>query len=64
MTYFHNSIGLNTSHAHVFLCMVQYTGMMLLEDMASIFLTPYLLLFIVPKVIFILGDFVIWHLRV
>ncbi|XP_045803752.1 autophagy-related protein 9-like [Trifolium pratense] len=27
----------------------QYTGMMLLEDMASIFLTPYLLLFIVPK---------------
>ncbi|RDX67744.1 Autophagy-related protein 9, partial [Mucuna pruriens] len=27
----------------------QYTGMMLLEDMTSIFLTPYLLLFIVPK---------------
>ncbi|XP_058737956.1 autophagy-related protein 9-like isoform X1 [Vicia villosa] len=27
----------------------QYTGMMLLEDMASIFLTPYLLLFVVPK---------------
>ncbi|KAK7284106.1 hypothetical protein RJT34_18845 [Clitoria ternatea] len=27
----------------------QYTGMMLLEEMASIFLTPYLLLFIVPK---------------
>ncbi|KAI4301121.1 hypothetical protein L6164_034434 [Bauhinia variegata] len=27
----------------------QYTGMMLLEEMTSIFLTPYLLLFIVPK---------------
>ncbi|KAG5055369.1 hypothetical protein JHK85_007879 [Glycine max] len=27
----------------------QYTGMMLLEEMASIFLTPYLLLCIVPK---------------
>ncbi|KAL2507813.1 autophagy 9 (APG9) [Forsythia ovata] len=27
----------------------QYTGMMLLEDMASIFLTPYLLLSVVPK---------------
>ncbi|XP_061358504.1 autophagy-related protein 9-like isoform X2 [Gastrolobium bilobum] len=27
----------------------QYTGIMLLEEMASIFLTPYLLLFIVPK---------------
>ncbi|KAG8389222.1 hypothetical protein BUALT_Bualt02G0206400 [Buddleja alternifolia] len=27
----------------------QYTGMMLLEEMASIFLTPYLLLFVVPK---------------
>ncbi|KAJ1416581.1 Autophagy-related protein 9 [Sesbania bispinosa] len=27
----------------------QYTGMMLLEEMASIFLTPYLLMFIVPK---------------
>ncbi|XP_044493774.1 autophagy-related protein 9-like [Mangifera indica] len=27
----------------------QYTGMMLLEEMASIFLTPILLLFIVPK---------------
>ncbi|KAK4407217.1 Autophagy-related protein 9 [Sesamum angolense] len=26
-----------------------YTGMMLLEEMASIFLTPYLLLFVVPK---------------
>lgn len=27
----------------------QYTGVMLLEEMASIFLTPYLLLFVVPK---------------
>ncbi|KAM5563518.1 autophagy-related protein 9 [Rosa sericea] len=27
----------------------QYTGMMLLEEMASIFLTPYLLIFVVPK---------------
>ncbi|XP_031112649.1 autophagy-related protein 9 [Ipomoea triloba] len=27
----------------------QYTGMMLLEEMASIFVTPYLLLFVVPK---------------
>ncbi|CAH9102780.1 unnamed protein product [Cuscuta epithymum] len=27
----------------------QYTGMMLLEEMVSIFLTPYLLLFVVPK---------------
>ncbi|XP_061366963.1 autophagy-related protein 9-like [Gastrolobium bilobum] len=27
----------------------QYTGMMLLEEMASIFLTPYLLLLVVPK---------------
>ncbi|XP_010272081.1 PREDICTED: autophagy-related protein 9-like [Nelumbo nucifera] len=27
----------------------QYTGMMLVEEMASIFLTPYLLLFIVPQ---------------
>ncbi|XP_050206041.1 autophagy-related protein 9 [Mercurialis annua] len=27
----------------------QYTGMMLLEEMASIFLTPLLLLFVVPK---------------
>lgn len=30
---------------------MQYTGMMLLEEMASIFLTPYLLIFIVPEVI-------------
>nr|XP_016484338.1 PREDICTED: autophagy-related protein 9-like isoform X2 [Nicotiana tabacum] len=28
---------------------INYTGMMLLEEMASIFLTPYLLLFVVPK---------------
>ncbi|KAK9144358.1 hypothetical protein Sjap_004261 [Stephania japonica] len=28
---------------------LQYTGKMLLEEMASIFLTPYLLLFVVPK---------------
>ncbi|KAG5608583.1 hypothetical protein H5410_019864 [Solanum commersonii] len=28
---------------------LKYTGMMLLEEMASIFLTPYLLLFVVPK---------------
>ncbi|CAI9774382.1 unnamed protein product [Fraxinus pennsylvanica] len=27
----------------------QYSGMMLLEEMASIFITPYLLLFVVPK---------------
>ncbi|CAN1766525.1 Autophagy-related protein 9 [Linum perenne] len=27
----------------------QYTGMMLLEEMSSIFLTPFLLLFVVPK---------------
>ncbi|KAK8951314.1 hypothetical protein KSP39_PZI004764 [Platanthera zijinensis] len=27
----------------------QYTGMMLLEEMASIFITPYLLVFVVPK---------------
>jgi len=40
--------------------MVQYTVMMLLEEMASIFLTPYLLLFIVPKVIFVLGDLFLW----
>lgn len=31
--------------------LMQYTGMMLLEEMASIFLTPYLLIFIVPEVI-------------
>uniref|UniRef100_A0A1D1YB28 Autophagy-related protein 9 n=1 Tax=Anthurium amnicola TaxID=1678845 RepID=A0A1D1YB28_9ARAE len=27
----------------------QYTGMMLLEEMTSIFLTPYILIFVVPK---------------
>lgn len=27
----------------------QYTGMMLVEEMASIFVTPYLLIFVVPK---------------
>lgn len=27
----------------------QYTGMILLEEMVSIFLTPYLLIFVVPK---------------
>ncbi|KAG5396703.1 hypothetical protein IGI04_018517 [Brassica rapa subsp. trilocularis] len=27
----------------------QYTGMMLLEEMASIFITPFLLMFVVPK---------------
>ncbi|XP_042501754.1 autophagy-related protein 9-like [Macadamia integrifolia] len=32
-----------------FVTLFQYTGMMLLEEMASIFLTPYLLLFVVPK---------------
>lgn len=32
-----------------FATLFQYTGMMLLEEMASIFLTPYLLLFVVPK---------------
>lgn len=48
---FHDSKGLNTtSYANLFL-VVQYTGMMLLEEMASIFLTPYLLLLVVPKVI-------------
>ncbi|KAK4742854.1 hypothetical protein SAY87_000855 [Trapa incisa] len=29
--------------------MFQYTGMILLEEMTSIFLTPYLLMFVVPK---------------
>lgn len=33
----------------LFLGVMQYTGMMLLEEMASIFLTPLLLLFVVPK---------------
>lgn len=30
----------------------QYTGMMLLEEIASIFITPFLLMFVVPKVYF------------
>ena len=29
---------------------MQYTGMMLLEEMVSIFLTPFLLVFVVPEV--------------
>ncbi|XP_074559062.1 autophagy-related protein 9-like [Curcuma longa] len=32
-----------------FATLFQYTGMMLLEEMASIFVTPYLLIFVVPK---------------
>ncbi|XVE77906.1 hypothetical protein DITRI_Ditri13aG0101500 [Diplodiscus trichospermus] len=32
-----------------FATLFQYNGMMLLEEMASIFLTPFLLLFVVPK---------------
>ncbi|KAI9122184.1 hypothetical protein K1719_006873 [Acacia pycnantha] len=40
----------NTGMVHLeFGTLFQYTGMMLLEEMASIFLTPYLLMFIVPK---------------
>lgn len=42
--------------------MMQYTGMMLLEEMASIFLTPYLLIFVVPEVMiqyFIMKAFVV-----
>ncbi|KAH1070279.1 hypothetical protein GYH30_007407 [Glycine max] len=40
----------STEMVHVeFETLFQYTGMMLLEEMASIFLTPYLLLCIVPK---------------
>lgn len=31
---------------------LQYTGMMLLEEIASIFITPFLLMFVVPKVYF------------
>lgn len=31
---------------------MQYTGMMLVEEMASILVTPYLLIFVVPKVNF------------
>lgn len=40
----------NTERVRIeFETLFQYTGMMLLEEMASIFLTPYLLLFVVPK---------------
>ncbi|KAM2399185.1 hypothetical protein ACFXTH_035782 [Malus domestica] len=40
----------NTERVRVeFETLFQYTGMMLLEEMASIFLTPYLLIFVVPK---------------
>ncbi|KAG6400886.1 hypothetical protein SASPL_137731 [Salvia splendens] len=40
----------NTETVRVeFETLFQYTGMMLLEEMASIFLTPYLLMFVVPK---------------
>ncbi|KAE9619361.1 hypothetical protein Lal_00047014 [Lupinus albus] len=40
----------NTENVRIeFETLFQYTGMMLLEEMASIFLTPYLLLFVVPK---------------
>lgn len=41
--------GLYSTQVNV-LSMLQYTGMMLLEEMASIFLTPYLLIFVVPEV--------------
>ncbi|KAL2556916.1 autophagy 9 (APG9) [Forsythia ovata] len=40
----------NTETVRVeFETLFQYTGMMLLEEMTSIFITPYLLLFVVPK---------------
>ncbi|XVF80943.1 hypothetical protein PTKIN_Ptkin15bG0116200 [Pterospermum kingtungense] len=40
----------NTEMVHIeFESLFQYTGMMLVEEMASIFLTPFLLLFVVPK---------------
>ncbi|CAA2934036.1 autophagy-related 9 [Olea europaea subsp. europaea] len=40
----------NTETVRVeFETLFQYAGMMLLEEMASIFITPYLLLFVVPK---------------
>ncbi|QCD97731.1 Autophagy-related protein 9 [Vigna unguiculata] len=46
-----------------FATLFQYTGMMLLEEMASIFLTPYLLLFIVPKrvddILLFIADFTV-----
>ncbi|QCE06883.1 Autophagy-related protein 9 [Vigna unguiculata] len=34
---------------HEFKTLFQYSGMMLLEEMASIFVTPFLLLFVVPE---------------
>lgn len=37
----------------------QYTGMMLLEEMASIFLTPYLLMFVVPKRVGDILEFIV-----
>ncbi|XP_010557109.1 PREDICTED: autophagy-related protein 9-like [Tarenaya hassleriana] len=41
----------------------QYTGMMLLEETASIFLTPFLLMFVVPKrvddILQFIGDFTV-----
>ncbi|KAJ0764044.1 hypothetical protein HanPI659440_Chr08g0287771 [Helianthus annuus] len=40
----------NTEFARMeFETLFQYTGKMLLEEMASIFLTPYMLIFVVPK---------------
>ncbi|CAH1447296.1 unnamed protein product [Lactuca virosa] len=40
----------NTEYVRVeFETLFQYTGKMLLEEMASIFLTPFLLIFVVPK---------------
>lgn len=42
-----------------FFPLMQYTGMMLLEEMASIFLTPYLLIFVVPKVVYFFNRFII-----
>jgi len=41
---------LKTSADNKILYYLQYTGMMLLEEMASIIVTPYLLIFVVPKV--------------
>lgn len=39
------------THETPSLSLMQYTIIMLLEEMASIFLTPYLLMFVVPKVV-------------
>ncbi|KNA19867.1 hypothetical protein SOVF_057440 [Spinacia oleracea] len=40
----------NTGFVRIeFETLFQYTAMMWLEEMASIFLTPYLLIFVVPK---------------